>query len=730
MLQQLREIARRSTLVLTAGLLALASCVPAQAAEPASFQWAPADVSFYSSMLRNREQVEAIANSKAWARLMDVPIVKQYMGLAKGQLSDNPQMALVKQIMDQPENKELQQLLTDMVSDEVFLVGGESWGDFADLAGRLNTAYSYGPIKMLASGKVMLGMDPNKIQMKAVASALADNTKLIKIPDLLFGFKIPDSKKAENQLKRLEAVSNLLADQVPALKGKIKQVKIGTGTFLALTLDSSLVPWDEIPFSELDLEKDQLEKLVAALKQLTLHIHIGVSGDYVLLSLAGSPGLLGKLGGKGDKLGDREEFKPLARYKDNKLISVGYVSKALRQRSQADPTDYDSLIEMAKQLLDKADLDENHKKKILKDATDLLAEARKKPVPEVGAGLSFAFLTDKGQEAYTIEYGKYQDPANPKPLTLLNHLGGSPLIAVVSRSEPSEDGYDKGVKLLQMMYAHGDEIAKTKLMGDAKEQYIKVTRAALPLLKRLDEITRTLYLPALADGQLGLVIDAKWKSKQWIRAMPELPVELAMPEIGLLVGVSDADKLVKAIKGYAKLFEDAVDVARELSPDAQIQAIKIPPPQTLKKTAGTLYYYPLPEDFGLEDRVAPTAGLSATVGVLTLSHEYAERLLTEKPFQTRDTAFDTKRPLLSAAIFNWASIVDTLVPWAEFAAGSLVIAPEGQEAQAKAMLKAVTSQIRTIAEVVKVYKGTTTATYVEDGKLITRSVSIIRDLDK
>ena len=119
------------------------------------------------------------------------------------------------------------------------------------------------------------------------------------------------------------------------------------------------------------------------------------------------------------------------------------------------------------------------------------------------------------------------------------------------------------------------------------------------------------------------------------------------------------------------------------------------------------------------------------MAVLTLSHQHAERLLTSKPLKTMGTAIaDPKRPLLSATVFDWPVLVDVLTPWAEYAASRIIAELPGQEAQGKALLKEVAAQIRMIADVLKVYKGTTTATYIEDGKRVTHSVTVIRDLEK
>ena len=69
----------------------------------------------------------------------------------------------------------------------------------------------------------------------------------------------------------------------------------------------------------------------------------------------------------------------------------------------------------------------------------------------------------------------------------------------------------------------------------------KAMTSLLPLLGRLNQTTRDKLLPALADGQIGLVIDTKLKSKRFFRAMPAVADPLPMAEPALIFGVSDAE---------------------------------------------------------------------------------------------------------------------------------------------------------------------------------------------
>src|SRR4051812_37019791 len=80
---------RRLRALLTAVSAALVvACLwpaPAPAADPAaktgtSLDLVPADAAFYTASLRNREQLDAVLKSKAYAALRELPAVKEALG--------------------------------------------------------------------------------------------------------------------------------------------------------------------------------------------------------------------------------------------------------------------------------------------------------------------------------------------------------------------------------------------------------------------------------------------------------------------------------------------------------------------------------------------------------------------------------------------------------------------------------------------------------------------------
>src|SRR5207249_2461231 len=160
------------------------------------------------------------------------------------------------------------------------------------------------------------------------------------------------------------------------------------------------------------------------------------------------------------------------------------------------------------------------------------------------------------------------------------------------------------------------------------------------------------------------------------------------------------------------------------APEGKVPEFKIPEPQTVKAKGGTLYFYPLPEEWGLDKQVIPTAGLGTRVAVLTPSHGMAERLLSRQPLEVDGGPLgDPKRPLAAAAYVNWPAFVDALTPWVE-----LAVEKSGVGKDIPPPFGDVNKQARTVLEVLKCFRGVTSATYLEDDVLVTHHESVYHDL--
>ncbi len=721
---------RRPAALAGALLLALGLAAPVRAEDKkidSSLPLIPADAAYYSAMLRNREQFDAVAKSKAWARITQLPLYQMGLAMLKQQYAGE-NFAPLRDWMEQEGNHDLLQMLKDAVSTEIFCYGGSNWVGFVDLYTQLNRAQQFGQVQQLLK-------DPkdqqalNLAPFRAMLRVLARNPDKVKVPDFVMGFKIKDAKKAEAQIQRLETLLNGLIAQAGAiLEGRLKREKVGTGNFLTFHLDGEMVPWDQIPWQNIEEAAGEFDGVVKSLKRLKLTIAIGVRDDFLLVSLgAGSDGLK-HLGGEGRRLISRPELKPLVEAASKRLTGISYSSKALRAKSQMSREDIDSLAVTAGHALDAAGVPADKRKPIETDIAALAADL-KKNLPSVGAALGFSFLSERGYESYEYNHGDFPELDGSKPLTLLNHVGGDPILAAVGRSKGTLEQYRTFSKWIKIAYGHAEPLVLEKLDKEPRAKYEQIRDAALPLLTRFNEVTSNMLLPALADGQAGFVMDAKWKSKQWQKDMPSSDTPLPMLELALLAGVSDAPLLEKAMRAYGKIIEDGIAKAREIAPQGEIPPVKLPEPEVKTVEVGKLFLFHLPADWKLDPQVVPTAGLSSKVGVLALSSGHAERLLANKPLKVEGGPLaDTKRPLAGASYFSMPAFVDAITPWAMF---GLRLAPLENLAPGagdkKTAREDVLKQVRTVLDVLKVFRVSTSISYVEDGVLITHSETVVRD---
>ena len=233
--------------VLSAGLPATR---PATAATPLdemniSLELVPADAAFYCTLLRNREQIEAVAGSRAWSKLKDMPIVQ--MGLALYHIQAASPQGPGGQFKAAMENHEIQEIvavLVEMTSDEIFFYGDESWIEFVQLMQTLNGANRFAPLMILLADQNK-NIDKDKIQAKMLMKVLSDNIDKIAVPNMVVGFKLKNTEKATKQLDKLEKLATAILEAQEKTKGCFKQTQIAGHQYLVLSLDGKMIPWDD-----------------------------------------------------------------------------------------------------------------------------------------------------------------------------------------------------------------------------------------------------------------------------------------------------------------------------------------------------------------------------------------------------------------------------------------------------------------------------------------------------
>ena len=262
-------------------------------------------------------------------------------------------------------------------------------------------------------------------------ASLAENRERVKVPNLLLGFKVKDKTLVAERLDRLEEVAKEFLESQPNFKDCLRRAQIAGHEYLVLSIDGTMLPWSEHVLENLkqyEKEEGDAEKLVEQIKKQKLVVAVGLRDDYLMVSIGSSSDLLARLG-QGKRLIDRPELKPLARFADRRLTDIAYVSQRLATQAGTNKRDIDGVVQQVQEALGKLPLTKEQQSRIGKDVA-ALGKDLKTLIPQPGAELQFTFLTDRGYESYGYSWAENRELDASKPLGILSHLGGKPLMAV------------------------------------------------------------------------------------------------------------------------------------------------------------------------------------------------------------------------------------------------------------------------------------------------------------
>ncbi|MBN1395583.1 MAG: hypothetical protein JW959_11210 [Pirellulales bacterium] len=719
----------RFSVLLVALTAAICLARPVAAAETAelgsSLKLAPEDAAFYASMLRNREQFDAVVNSNAFAKIKAMPAVQMAMMIIKMQMS-NPggPMGQFMEKMNEPENRKIAEMVVDMVSDEMFIYGDRRAADLLQLYQDVQGARTSAVLGALMTGD-FLGAD--RLSNRAMLSALAEDVDLIAVPNVVLGFRVEKKELAGEQMLKLETMADLFFNSREETKGSFKKTKIGDFEYLVLELDGNVIPWEKADLETLrnmEAAEGDVDKIVERIKQLKLAVAVGLREEFLLVSIGPSLENLEKLGA-GPRLADREEFEPLAKFADGRLTSVAFVSEEMNRRLNNQKRQIDNALDTLKMFLPQAELSDEQKQRIREDAEEA-AEELKAIVPDVGAITSFSFLSDAGMESYRYAWGDFSDLDGTQKLTLLQHVGGDPLLGIVLRTRINVDEYDLLVKLATTAYGYFEEFGLPTMEEEDQRKLNDFLEAALPLLKRMDEVNRNFLIPSMQDGQLALVIDGKLQSEKFCKDMPPAEGPLPMIEPALVIGLSDAEKFRAAMQDYWDIGNGLIDAMRQVEGIDVPENFRIPEPGQSENSAGKLYGFPLPEEWGVDKRIVPNLGISEKAAVFSFSREHTARLMEAAPLAVGGVLDETEQPMAVAAWFDWAGLVDLAKPWIVYVAKQ----SPGYENSDEGAREMIFGQIDTALEVLKVLRKISSKCFFEEGALVSRTLIEIRDVEE
>ena len=699
-----------------------------------SLRTVPADVAFYSASLRLKEQLDNFLGSNAYHKLMEIPVVQ----MAKMQLmfqwqqSSQPAVARFREYFDSAEGQESLALLKEMFTEESFSYASQDVAGLVRLFMELNNLNRTAKLEALTSGE-----EEQQVLARRAMELLKEHAEQFVVPDMVWGFRIKDAGRATKHLDRIqELLAGLLKEEQPELAERLKREQIAGNEFLTMRLDGSMIPWDTLRDEAEDMSDEQFAKWQELLNKKTLVLGVGVVGEFVLMSIGDSTEHLAKLG-EGPRLADQPIMARLAKHADQRVTSIGYISAALSKSLSSPRQTIDDLVTAAEEALQALDVADELKSQLVEDIKGL-GDDIVKYMPEPGDLVGIGFLTARGYESFQYQTGTRPMQDSSQPLTVLDHVGGNPMMLVATRTKQSVEDYDQTISWLKRVAAQAELIAKEKTEPDDWAKYLEAREKGLPLLARLNQATREHLMPALADGQQALVIDAAATSNQWFDKMPKSPQPLPMLEIGFTANVSDAEHLRQGMAEYFDVIQDAIALLHETHPE-EVPEIQVPTPETRELAdGGTMYTYSLPAEWGVDAQLAPNAALTKSVAAVSLTPAFTERLLRTKPLEI-DTSLDLHQAAATVSYFEFARFVDAIRPWVDYggavAMGQIKMNDDEEEEeqtqeQAAAVMTAgmILPQIDQFLDVAAAMRSFSNVVYHEDGAWVTHSEVHFQDL--
>jgi hypothetical protein len=748
---------------LVAAVLAVAAGT-AVAAPPAGLAGsgvatAPADAAFLFSSLRLKEQYEAFVQSNAFAAIRELPAVKRAFGSwdEQREMPGSP-VSMALTFLELPENEQALELLADMVATDTFVYGEPSCVAFVTLLRKLSQAQPatadieeemeedlearVGGARILpvARRQVALGTPG---QAEALLDVLADNLDLVAVPDLVWGFKTTKQEAGRFQLKRLEVLAKMFTDMNPDFAGTMARKKLAGGEVLTFTLDGGLLPWDEIA-DELGGglgDSEKLDRVLDRVRGLDVVVGLGIVGDWVVLSIGDSVDHLEKLvvaGGRGEALIDTKPLAPLRDAAAEKLTAIWYVSEPMAKAIAATPEDLDPMIAAVTAAIDE---DGDVPAEAAADGRAWLERARAEYaawLPEPGPWLGYSFMTKDGYEGYAWDWAKNLPLDAGKPLDLLAHTGGSPPAVAVSRFKGDPARLAGIATLVNDGWGLFAKHAPAAMDEEEREKFSLAEELFAPLARRLAATLTEKFGPALADGQVGLVLDGKTTTKKPQAALPASAEPLPLLEPAIVLPIADRKLFVEGLNDLFELGDDVVTAMRKFDPDAVPEGYEVPAPTKLKVDGGSVWSFAIP-DAGLDQELAPAIAVGDKAAVFSLVPAQAGRMLVPRKLETGAALATFQEPLAAAAAVDFPAVVDAIEPWiAYFTRYGCVqqrdgeVDPDAELSQADENAEATEAleHVKVVLEVARCLKAAVVETAPRDGATVTHWRNLIRDLPK
>ncbi|MCA9133452.1 MAG: hypothetical protein KDA45_09870 [Planctomycetales bacterium] len=621
---------------------------------------APQDAAFFSTTVNLRAAWDDFLQGNLVQRLKRVSYVRALQEELETQWQ-NPQgdLAQLKGTINNPNVRNLLNLLMDLASEECFVYGGDDWCDTVE-----------GLVAFQSQMMAHWGEDPEQL-LQFFEDLQRNDLEAIRLPTAVIGFRLSNTENARMQLDALEGLLRLGVGQIEEVRpllNKLRRSDFSDGQALTLTLDTSLIPLEQ-------LEEDQqavAQKFMELLEGRSFSFSLGVKAGMLLIAFGEDAGLLDSVGENSSSLLDHPSLDVLKQADSRQLRSIAFVSQRWRQSSwNANYGHYFENLsaQFSGVLRSEADSMPDVEQWIadIERDTRWLDQRISDFAPEFGDWLSWSQATGSGMEGWTYDWSSGGSFENAQPMHVLQHAGTQSLVLMgwKQRANPLVES------VADYLIDHLPEHIRRFIVlaeEDTEESAaaLQVFNRAWILLEEGCEIVRDKIAPALASRETLLAIGNGWTTTNLGPDLPAAAEPLPLPELALVCKLDDRELFLEGCRALYELFDQAVELVRELEPGSVPPGYSVPRP--LQDSAGqaTSYYYAELLDALPLQGFKPQLVVTDDLLVLGYSQRQVQEMLQARSLATRPAWMTDQTPVAAVFYVDYAGMVQSARAWFQY----------------------------------------------------------------
>jgi hypothetical protein len=631
-----------------------------------SLRLIPVDADLYVGSYRQSEQWNQFLSEPFVKKLLDLPVVQENLEEFQQQWKNREgASANIRMVWDNPNFKEALQFLQQIAKDEWFFFADKSMSSMLRATAAMNEEFQ-AIVSRQAAG--------DDLDASEVFDKLIDGVESFVIPTTVIGARCEDEDLAITKVDQLEAAIQLGASMAPdasKLVRLLKRVEDSRGSRLTIELSGKLIPWELVPITD-GFDEEARDNLKDVLNRKSIAITIGTLDKYFLVGFSERSKDILNLG-KSASLLEHPDMAPVQEGLKKPIFSINYVSDSFALAnfdSQLKNFFSKNFSNLLLQVEGQTELSDELQDLLGGIRADLhwMDDAIGQYVPTQKGSASYKYFTPEGWEQMTYNRTKDVLQDGSKPLSLLQHVGGDPLMMLVSRLQNKPEYFQLMRQIVQRFKKHLDTAMTTDLENSDELKKAKpVLDMAWPLLVRLADAWESKFLPAFG-GEHGIVMHATHlAAKQWWNEMPSSDVPLPLPEIALISEVNDVAKIKDGFKEVISVCDEVVDLARKADPDFVPSNYRIPQPSKSESAAGEKIGYPIPDDCPAPKTMMPHGLFAGRNLYLAYSEKQSELVAQSSELKIGRGVIDSSLPLASASYLNIGQILAAGKPWLRYA---------------------------------------------------------------